>query len=174
MASCTTSEKFSIQTSEGTSIYVPERENKVSFCGEVTDSKPIKIKYPSNAYLGYVLMKDKNYNKLIPMGLDYRHNTHLWTKITAYGGGFLYASLGTGVVMFASTLVGYPLAGVLISYIGIYPTIVSSFLFGNLRLKQVSYNYNFGYEKLQVLETPILSTKLINPNPPKILQSPSL
>lgn len=175
MSSCSTTEKFTISTLPGTKIYTPN--NTVTHVGTTSQNGELGVTVPSEMYCGYVLLQQEGSNVKIPIGIDYKKKRHTGTKF-ARATGYTISSIGAGTALvsflcmgmaasqddeenssiFAKTaLLGAGIAGIGASFGA--PA--------DARMRQTAYDYNFGYEKVQRLNLPQLSYKLLNPNSPK-------
>lgn len=175
MTGCSTTEKFNVYAPKGTKIYTP---NNTVTPGGVTDySDKVKIEVPSDMYCGYVLIQQAESDVKIPIGLDYKINRHTGARAALYTGGTittvgLGAALIGGIAMLAAngnddddssnTFALITAAGAAVGGIGAGVGAVSG-----ARLDQTSYDYNFGYDKIQRISIPNLSFSLLNPNPSK-------
>ncbi len=175
LTGCTTTEKFSVHVPAGTKIYTPD--NTVTPNGIATNSEKVNVTVPSDMYCGYILVQSAESDIKVPIGLDYRTNRHIGAKAALYTGytlgcvGAGGAVLGTGCMIAAAVggdsestdffgLTAGASAGV---------ALVGAAIGGPMqfRLSQTSYNYNFGYEKKQIVKMPKLSPTLLHPNNPK-------
>lgn len=172
ITSCSTTEKFSVVAPTGTKIYTPN--NKYTPKG-ISYGNKIKIEIPSDMYCGFILAKTSDSDLEIPIGVDYMTKRHQGTKFALYTGGIIEvigasAVVGAAVTMGAMAIGGSEVdpmmpilgAGAAASALG-----AAIYCPAENRLDQISYNYNFGYEKIQTIRVPTLSSKLLNPNPPK-------
>jgi len=176
LASCSTTEKFTVYAPQETKIYTPN--NPLTPGGITGQDGKINMEIPSDMYCGYILAQSSDNETKIPIGIDYVTKKHIGTKIALYSGSTI-ASIGGGVAlgaciptvvaaakgedddvtsMFATvTAIGAGVAGIGAA-IGMP---------AQARLQQTSYDYNFGYVKNQKISIPALSYTLLNPNPPK-------
>lgn len=181
VTSCSTTEKFNIYAPQDTKIYTPD--NIYTPKGIAPYNGKIKVEIPSNMFCGFILAQSPESDVKIPIGLDFNTNRHTGTKIALYTGSTI-AWLGIG-----ATAIG----GIAMIAANANKDDESSDLFGVVtgvgaltaglgaavgwpsqeRLRQTSYDYNFGYVSNQRIHIPDLSFTLLNPNPPKrpVMQS---
>lgn len=89
--SCKTSEKFYIQSPIDASIYLhqqPSTEYK-----QIGKDNSVKIEVPSDSYIGYVILKDKQNCLDIPIGINTHHNSRKGAQVAALGTGFIFMPL---------------------------------------------------------------------------------
>lgn len=67
-ASCTTTEKFYLQSSVDASIILPN--NPSSEYRQIEKDYSIKVEVPSDSYIGYITLKDKSKDLDIPVGIS--------------------------------------------------------------------------------------------------------
>lgn len=172
---CTTNEKFTVVAPTGSNIYTPYQMSTP--IATTRNSGRAEIAIPSDMYCGYLLVRAPGNGVLIPMGLDYKHSSHMGAKAALVTGATLTAAgVGTAVVgsiaMIAasansdddntSTMGMIAAVGAGVGLIGAsfgYPS--------QSRLRQTAYDYNFGYNKIQTFKMPQLAFQLKNPNPTK-------
>lgn len=168
LTGCSTTEKISIYAPSGTKIYTPN--NIYAPNGMTTPSGIIDVAIPSDMYCGYILVQSADSDIKIPIGVDYKINHHTGTKAALYTGGLfscigLGGCIGGGILMLAGES---DTGGSVIGAGGVGALIGAAFgAPSQARLRQTSYDYNFGYEKRQHVNIPALSFKLLNPNSPK-------
>ncbi len=140
LTGCTTTEKMVFYSNTPTTISY-DVVNKSREVQTVNIDSPswVKVKIPSDMYLGYIIAKDSDTGLEIPIGLDLHRNSRNTPK------ALIWLSLPT-------------LAAI---SLGAIPTIVSC------RMEQMSYRYEFSYDSHQQIEIPFLSTTLRYPDPPK-------
>lgn len=175
ITSCSTTEKITVYAPEGTKIYAPN--NTHSPQGVITHNDKVNIEIQSDMYCGYVLVQSAESNIKIPIGIDYKINKHTWTKAALYIGGTL-SSIGCGATLLGAigmiaaaadeeedlTLTFGVVTGAGAAVAGMGAGILIP---SQARLRQTSYDYNFGYDKNQRVSIPKLSFALLNPNPSK-------
>lgn len=167
--SCYTTEKIDIKTPETADIYVPGTIQNPTI--QAQGNKSTKIEISSDMYCAYLLVRPTGIDTWIPLGLDYRHNSHYGTKI-ALGTGAVLA--GTGTAGMVGSLVPIiagndsPTIGAIMGAAGAATLIGVGMGFpAQVRMRQTAYDYNFGYVKKQIIELPKLSATLLHPNPVK-------
>ncbi len=166
---CYTNEKIEITTPETMDIYIPGIiQNPII---QAHPDRNIKIEISSNMYCSYFLVRPTGSNIWVPLGLDYRHNSHYGTKIVL-GSGYALAGIGTaGLIGSVIPLIAgndSPSIGVIAGGSGGVALVgVGLGLPAQVRMRQTAYDYNFGYVKKQFIELPHLSTTLLHPNPEK-------
>lgn len=175
LTSCSTSEKISVNTSEGTKIYTPY--NNLTPAAIADNTGKVNLEIPSDMYCGYVLAQSADSDVKVPIGLDYKKNSHTGTKVALYS-GYTLASIGAGAAILGAVcmilassqkdedntdLFGL-VAGVGGGVAGIGAGIGMP---SQSRLRQTSYDYNFGYVNNQTVKIPTLSKTLLHPNPAK-------
>ncbi|MCH5347120.1 MAG: hypothetical protein J1E63_08415 [Muribaculaceae bacterium] len=153
IVSCTTTEKFAIYGIPGTEIYSPEKKS----LGTISSKGKLDIKVPSDSYYGYLYTYDNALNDYVPFALETKTKRHNGTKISYYTGmGLTAVGVGTtviGIIPFllasddedAQQTFGFVTAG------GAAVAGVGAALGGPAggRMGQLSYQYNFGYQKKQ-------------------------
>lgn len=171
MASCSTTEKFTVNVPRNATVICPNPENKV--LGVAHNSGKVKIECPSEWYLGYVLVQQEGSDVKIPMGVDFKKCSHTGTKI-ASGGGYALGAIGTTALVIGTIVglassddggsAGWAIAGggLALDLIGF-----SVGLPAQWRMSKTAYEYNFKYLKKQTFNIPTLSQTLLHPNPPR-------
>lgn len=173
ISSCTTTEKFEINTLPNTEIYSPgQKQHPIA---TVPESGKAKISIPSDMYCGYMLVRPKESNVDIPLGLNYCHQGHFATKL-CIGTGYTLTGIG-GAAMIGGTIVllasgddegVQESSGIVIGIAGASAGIGAALgVTAQSRLRQTAYDYNFGYDKVQNFEIPNLSTTILHPDPEK-------
>jgi len=172
-SSCQTTEKFTIAAPPETKIFIP---NQTSSPAAVVHSSQtsVKMDLPSDMYCGYLLAKTADYPFDIPMGIDYKNKNHTGTKTALYAGigltsvGLVLSGAGLGITL-AEDDSDDDNTGAFFALYGLVGVSIGAGMGmpAQSRLRQTSYDYNFGYEKRQVFTKQPLSTKLIHPNPSK-------
>lgn len=180
ITSCTTTEKFNINTDKGTKVTLPS-----SLMGELSTTKTgeTKVEIPADCYLGYINLLSKDMDIPVPMGINYKIKKRTGAKF-ASGTGMALMSVGSVITLSGAIAllmddehtntvgVGAGMAGAGAAVVGLgagigFPSMQ--------RLKQTSYDYNFSYDTNQELILPKMSKTLINPNSnkPKITTASS-
>lgn len=153
LASCSTTEKFTIHAKPGTEIFLPDR--KYSAYATVPENGKVDVKVTSDAYYGYALAKEPGNSFKVPFGLDYKNSStagahfamYTGYVITACGlaaaaGGGILAIVGDDDTTETFALVAAGGAGVAALGAGIWAP-------ADARLDQTSYEYAFSYLKNQ-------------------------
>lgn len=171
--SCTTTEKVTFYVPSETKLYFPESADRAV----TATSDRINLEIPSDMYCGYMLAQQPGSDVRIPIGIDYTTKYHTGTKAAMWSG--MVAECAGGAIVLGSLIVAIGasangddegssaagcVAGVggglaLLGFGGGFPAYQ--------RMRQTSYDYNFGYERRQTVEIPTLSPVLLNPNKPK-------
>lgn len=86
--SCKTSEKFYIQSPIDASIYLPQQPS--TEYDQIEKDNSVKIEVPSDSYIGYVILKDKQNCLDIPIGINIRHKSRTGAKVAAFGTGLIF------------------------------------------------------------------------------------
>lgn len=144
MAGCTTSEKFTINGTPGTTVYSPNRQP----LGVVSPQGNLEVKVPSDAYYGYMLTYNDADDRWTPFAMNLRRDKRKMTKITGEWLGWSAGILATvGCTAAASqsddtgVLFGVGLGGgICLSQTGLWLSVVCA-----SRMEQLAYNNNFGY-----------------------------
>lgn len=140
MAGCTTSEKFTINGTPGTTIYSPNKQP----LGVVSPQGNLEVKVPSDAYYGYMLTYNDADDRWTPFAMNLRRDKRKMTKITGEWLGWsagILAALGCTAAATQLDDTGACLGvGVGLFYTGLS----LSFAYG-FRMDQLAYNNNFGY-----------------------------
>lgn len=181
LTGCSTIETLFVHAPSGTMIYTPDDTvtpdgYAVDFTYYGTGTGCI-LTVPSDMYCGYILVQSAGSDIKVPIGLDYKTNSHIGAKAALYAGVVLGgggAGAGVGGMIAASaasvnddeeseSVFGKAAAfGMLAALVG-----VAIGMPAESCLQQTSYDYNFGYEKEQIVKMPTLSPTLLNPNNPK-------
>lgn len=175
VASCSTTEKFSVYVPEGTKVYTPN--NPTTPSGIAASSDKVNIVVPSDMYCGYIFAQAPGSDIKIPIGLDYKTNRHTGTKAAFYTGATI-SCVGVGVALIGGISMlaassqddedSSDFFGTMTAFGGVAAGIGAGVtLPAENRLRQTAYDYNFGYEKKQNVKMPALSFTLLNPNSPK-------
>lgn len=178
MTSCKTNENFYVNSPIDAEIYLPSQLSIISApYTTVKKGNSAKIEIPSDGYWGYVLLKDKETGLNIPVGLNVHSRSNIGTK-TMIGAGYTLTGIGLGavvggtIVAIAATANGdddvSSTAGIMIGagagVAGIGAALGAP---AQSRLSQLSYDYQFTYDKYQNVDISGLSTKLLRADHPK-------
>lgn len=174
LTSCKTSENFQVYSPVDASIYLPS--NLSTPYTTVKSGNSAKIKTPSDGYLGYVVLKDSQNGLEIPVGLNVQNRSTFGTSMVATTGytltGVGILSLLTGTLMAVTAKDGdddlNSQASIFLGA-GAGATVIGTTLGATAqsRMKQLSYSYEFKYDKTQRPNIPELSTKLLREDLPK-------
>lgn len=77
---CTTTEKFTIQSSIDAGVYLPLQP--ATQYTTVNKGVSTKVEVPSDCFLGYVVLKDKQSGLDIPLGINAHHDSRTGTKFS--------------------------------------------------------------------------------------------
>lgn len=166
ISACTTTETITVEGEPGTVIYSPYRTE----LGKIQSNGKTKINLSSDAYYGYLYTYNSQDDIWVPFALETKRNSHSGTK-AVLGLGYTLETVGIatmipGVIMICAAgddgdvqttgliLTGAG-AGMALAGVGCLPA-------GN-RLKQLSYQYNFSYQKNQVTNSDLKFTKFTPP-----------
>lgn len=172
--SCKTQEKFEVVASPSQKIYLPGNYTPVN---DPYKDGAFDMKVPSAYCLGYMTTVDPATGLRVPFGLDFHKKNHSGAMgvgvteilIGSYGAiagiiGYAFALTDdsdlstTGGIMLG---IGAPVAGL---GLGLGCAELQ-------KSKQLTYEYNFAYDKQQKPYSGKLSKTLLNPNPPKQTES---
>lgn len=158
--SCTTYEKFSVSGTPGTVVYDPERKPM----GTINGAGELTVKVPSDSYYGYLYTRNDSLDLWVPFGLNTIPDSHKANKALFWGGvlGVPIVTAGIAGAGIAMGDVGFVIGTILGSctFAGGMPTLLCvSFS----RDEQLSYLYNFSYEKKQFTNNDIQLTRYIAP-----------
>lgn len=165
LAACSTTEKFTIAGVPGTEVYSPQKES----VGTINSDGKLKVKVPSDAYYAFFYTYDRTSDLWVPFALDVKTNRHNGTKAAMYGGYSLMcaglAPLLTGGIMAIAGGDDMSGEGAIFAGIG------GAAIFGGMglgmpaqgRLRQLSYQYNFGYKKNQATNQDLRFTEFMPP-----------
>lgn len=163
LGSCSTWEKCTVSGVPGTKIYAPDKIQVAT----IPESGKVELKLPSNAYFGYLYTHDDMKDLWVPFALDTKKKKHKgvhfvnWLGRSMVGIGLPLIGMGGVFALLAEdaapayiclaaggglTLLGVGLAGPATN-----------------RLGQLSYQYNFSYEKNQQTNTDIAFTDYVVP-----------
>lgn len=173
ITSCKTNEHFYVYSPVDAEVYLPSKPS-VSYA-TVKSGQSAKIETPSDGYLGYIILKDNQTGLDIPVGMNVHSKSTLGTK-AMIGTGYALTSLGIGSLLVGtimactakddedlSSQAGIFLgAGAAASGIG-----AAIGMTAQSRLGQLSYDYQFTYDKKQKIDISTLSTKLLREDHPK-------
>ena len=161
--SCSTVEKFTVYGNPGEKIYSPSKQ----LIATIQQNGNAKITLESDAYYGYLYTYNAQRGQWVPFALDITKKSHNGTKL-ASGVGYTLGSIGLlgtigGMVgrmvddesdaANAIMLGGAGLLGISASF-GV-PT--------SIRMGQLSYQYNFGYNSKQQVNTDLNLTRYTPP-----------
>lgn len=175
LSSCSTTEKFYINSSTEGSLYLPSQPSAPY--SQIVNGSPVKVEVPSDSYMGYVVLKDQNTGLDIPVGLNVHPKSRNVSK-AMIGLGYTLTGVGLGAVVGGAIVVIAASSNEDddVSAVGGIVTGAGGLLVGGgiglglpaqSRLHQLAYDYQFTYDKNQNMELPNVSTKLLNEDPPK-------
>lgn len=142
LTGCTTTEKMVFYSNAPTTIsYDVVNKSREVQTANIDSRSSVEVKIPSDMYLGYIIAKDSDTGLEIPLGLDLHRNSRNTPKAL---GWLSIPPAPLGMISF-----------------GAIPIVLDS------RMRQMSYRYEFSYDKHQQIEIPFLSTTLRYPDPPK-------
>lgn len=172
MTSCKTNEKFYVNSPVDATIYLPSQLSAPY--NKVKGGSSAKIEIPSDGYWGYIVLKDNQTGLDIPVGMNVHYRSNIIPR-TLTGTGYGLTIMGisgliAGTVLVAAagedddSLIGVSLVGggAGASVIGLALGMPAQ-----SRLKQLSYEYQFAYDKNQNVNISGLSTKLLREDFPK-------
>lgn len=81
--SCTTTEKFYLQSSVDAAIILPMKSS--TEYSQIEKGNSIKVEVPSDSYVGYITIKDKDKNIDIPVGINTHRNKRTSSKASVIG-----------------------------------------------------------------------------------------
>lgn len=171
LTSCKTTEKFNLYSPVEGTLYLPSAMDEPYAVLSAMNSA--KVEVPSDMYLGYVLVKDRQSGLEIPVGINVHDRSTFGTR-TGLGVGMALTGIGcgtfiTGIVMAAAggddmSETGGIIAGGGAVALGIGMAVGMP---AEKRLKQLSYRYRFAYDKNQDIYASGLSTRLLREDAPK-------
>ena len=147
IASCTTTQKFSVVGKPGTEIYTPSH-TKV---GTIDNTGVAQIELESDAYYAFLLSKDSTTERMIPFALDYKEQSYpgsafsKWCGMILACGGAGVSLVGAIICIFAPEIGGliFAAAG------GLALTTIPMGMVGSSRQQQVDHVYSFKYLSTQ-------------------------
>ena len=162
-ASCSTTEKFTVTGTPGTKIYTPHKQQLAT----IGENGQAQVEVTSDAFYGYLLTHDDRKNEWVPFALETKKNKHTGTHAALYSCTFI-ASVGligeiAGLVAICSDdenpfgVIATGAGAALLAGGGF------SLVAPAERLRQVSYQYNFGYQSKQRANDDITLTKYQSP-----------
>lgn len=175
MSSCSTTERFNINSSVDGTIYLPSQ--LAAPYAVVSNGNSVKVEVPSDSYIGYVVFKDRNTGLDIPIGLNVHSKSRRGSK-AMIGAGYALSGIGMAAVLGGTiTVIGASsngdddvstAGGILAGAGGVLTGIgVGLGLPAQNRLHQLAYDYQFTYDKNQNINLSGISTKLLSEDPPK-------
>lgn len=157
LASCSTTEKFTIKAKPGTEIYLPDRT--YTAYATVPENGKVNVKVTSDAYYGYALAKEPGNSFKVPFGLDYKNTSTAGSHTAMYTGGTicvigLTAACGGGIGAIVASSDGADDSTETLATIAAGGAAVAARGAGiaapaDARLNQTSYEYAFSYLKDQ-------------------------
>ncbi len=163
LGSCSTTEKFTVHGNPGTKIYTPDKKE----LDVIPQSGKATIKVDSHAYMGYLLTHDDALDQWVPFALDVRKKSRAGTK-AAVVAGYTLSTVGL-IGMVAGTVAVCIDSESPVGVIGVGAGGAATLggiglgLPASARLSQLSYQYNFSYQKSQRTNTDLLLTGYVAP-----------
>lgn len=93
---CTTTEKFTIQSSIDAGVYLPSQP--ATQYTTVNKGVSTKVEVPSDCFLGYVILKDKQSGLDIPLGISAHHHWRTAPKFLGFAGIVIFPLAPVGLV----------------------------------------------------------------------------
>lgn len=174
LGACSTTEKFSVKAPVGTAVYTPNNTLTPKKVITSADARN-EINVTSDTFYGYMLVKPENSSVQIPLGIDFHSENHTMTKTALYSAVGLeligLTSLFCGTIMVLAEGDDDTSTASLVAVGGGAAASLMGLGIGmpaQSRLRQTAYDYNFAYDKKQTFVVPLLSSKLLHPNPSKV------
>lgn len=143
IASCTTTQKFSVVGKPGTEIYTPSH-TKV---GTIDNTGVAQIELESDAYYAFLLSKDNASDRMIPFALDYKEFSYTGSSFTKWFGMILtFAGAGAALISCIMLIVSPELGGLMFAAsVGFTGAIMPMGMAGSGRQRQLDHVYKFKY-----------------------------
>lgn len=161
--SCSTVEKFTVYGNPGDKIYSPDKLPIAT----IQQNGEVKITLESDAYYGYLFTYNSEHNQWVPFALDLNKKSHNGTKLAA-GAGYTLTGLGlVGVVAGTIACIADDEDGaakaLLLGSLGVSGIGASIGAPASSRMRQLSYQYNFGYKSKQMVNSDLNLSPYIPP-----------
>lgn len=95
--SCKTSEKFYIQSPIDASVFLPQQPS-IEY-KQIEKDNSVKIEVPSDSYVGYVILKDRQNSLDIPIGISTYHKSRNGTRVAGIVTLFLVPPVGLAIAI---------------------------------------------------------------------------
>ena len=161
--SCSTVEKITVYGNPGDKIYSPAKQHIAT----IQQNGNVKVSLESDAYYGYLYTFDPSLNQWEPFALDIIKKSHNGTKF-ATGAGYTMA--GIGLVAFIGGTIGCivdsesDLSKIIMGGgLGVAGIGASFGMPATWRMGQLAYQYNFGYNSRQNVNTDLSLSQYMPP-----------
>lgn len=166
--SCSTVEKVTVYGNPGEKIYSPSKQPIAT----IQHNGKTKITLESDAYYGYLYTYNAQQDQWVPFALDITKKSHNGTKL-ATGAGYTLSAIGT--LGFIGGTVGCIIndesdaaKAIMVGGLGLGGIGASFGVPASSRMSQLSYQYNFGYNSKQQINSDLKLTRYI----PPIIETP--